>query len=158
MVRPGRLDKLLYVDLPTPSERVEILRAQTKRTPLGPDVNLDAVARDTGCDGFSGADLGALVREAAVSALREVFDSVEGMGEGDEDEEAGEVEAVRPVVVEQRHFLEAVRKTSPSVSVAQRKRFATLRAKFAGLPVGHAKDKLRETEADGPGGVEETTT
>ncbi|KAK4702255.1 ribosome biogenesis ATPase, partial [Phenoliferia sp. Uapishka_3] len=154
MVRPGRLDKLLYVDLPTPSERVEILRAQTKRTPLGPDVDLDFVARHAECDGFSGADLGALVREAAVSALREVFDSVEGMGEGDAEDETAEVEAVKPVMVEQRHFMDAVKKTSPSVSVAQRKRFAQLRAKFAGVPIGHPKvTELKESKEDGVGAL-----
>lgn len=143
MVRPGRLDKLLYVDLPTPAERVEILRAQTKRTPMGPDVDLEVVARNAGCDGFSGADLSALVREAAVSALREVFAMVEM---GDEDEEDHDApRAVPPqVVVEMRHFMTAVVKTAPSVSASQRRRFATLRAKFAGQPVGHAKEGREE--------------
>ena len=82
----------------------------------------------------------------------EVFDSVEGMGEGDAEDETAEVESVRPVVVEQRHFMDAVKKTSPSVSVAQRKRFAQLRAKFAGVPVGHAKIAKVEEVAGGAGG------
>ncbi|KAM0754556.1 AAA-domain-containing protein [Meredithblackwellia eburnea MCA 4105] len=160
MVRPGRLDKLLYVDLPTPDERVDILRAQTNKTPLAHDVDLDLVGRHKGCEGFSGADLGALVREAAVSALREVFDSVESsMRDGGEDEEEEEEERerrvdlgtmhARPPVVSQRHFMEAVGRTNPSVSVAQRKRFAALRAKFTGVPVGHAKEKLGTEEGEG---------
>jgi len=71
MLRPGRLDKLLYVPLPTPHARVDILRAATRRTPLGSDVSLPDLAHDPRCNGFSGADLAALVREAAVNALRD---------------------------------------------------------------------------------------
>ncbi|KAJ3059851.1 hypothetical protein HDU98_004118, partial [Podochytrium sp. JEL0797] len=70
MLRPGRLDKTLYVDLPTPEERFEILKTITRKTPVGQGVSLEAVARDSRADGFSGADLAALVREAAVAALR----------------------------------------------------------------------------------------
>ncbi|ORY80686.1 P-loop containing nucleoside triphosphate hydrolase protein [Leucosporidium creatinivorum] len=142
MVRPGRLDKLLYVDLPSPDERVEILRAQTRKTPLGEDVDLETIARAEGCNGFSGADLSALVREAAVMALREVFSAVDM----DDDEEStmdggAPKQPLAPVKVEQRHFLTAVARTPPSVSSSQRRRFATLRAKFAGQPVGHAKEE-----------------
>lgn len=156
MVRPGRLDKLLYVDLPTPSERIEILRALTKKTPLSKDVNLELIGKDPGCDGLSGADLGALVREAAVSALREVFASSSINSNLDEEDEVEgeegrekELEVTGPVVVQMRHFVEAIKRTPPSVSVAQRRRFALLRAKFAGQPVGHAK------EGSGEGGKEE---
>lgn len=70
MMRPGRLDKLLYVPLPTESARVDILRTAARKTPLASDVDLGAVAADARCDGFSGADLAALVREAAVNSLR----------------------------------------------------------------------------------------
>lgn len=147
MVRPGRLDKLLYVDLPSPDERVEILKAQTKRTPLADDVDLRAVAYADKVEGFSGADLSAVVREAAVSALREVF---AGLEMGDEDGgEAKPIELEGKVEVRMRHFEEAVRRTSPSVSVAQRRRFAVLKAKFAGQPVGHAKEVGEKGEVAG---------
>lgn len=146
MVRPGRLDKLLYVDLPSPDERVEILRAQTRKTPLGEDVDLETIARAEGCNGFSGADLSALVREAAVMALREVFSAVDMDDEGESTMEGGPPkQPLAPVKVEQRHFLTAVDRTPPSVSSSQRRRFATLRAKFAGQPVGHAKEEGGET-------------
>lgn len=166
MVRPGRLDKLLYVDLPTPEERIEILVAQTKKTPLdldeasGDRVDFGVIARAKECEGFSGADLSALVREAAVSALREAFSKVE-MGDEDGQEEArggGGMESTTTtttkeevtVRVGQRHFVEALKKTFPSVSVAQRKRFNLLRIKFAGQPVGHAKEgREREREVRG---------
>ncbi|RHZ47246.1 hypothetical protein Glove_586g44 [Diversispora epigaea] len=70
MMRPGRLDKLLYVELPTELERLEILRTLSKQTPLSNNVSLENIARDPRCTDFSGADLASLVREAAVAALR----------------------------------------------------------------------------------------
>lgn len=75
MTRPGRLDKLLYVNLPSPSERAEILCAIGRRTPWAAEVDLAAVALDPRCDRFSGADLAALVREAAMAAVRESIES-----------------------------------------------------------------------------------
>jgi ribosome biogenesis ATPase len=64
------LDKLLYVALPGPEARAAILQAQTQRTPLFVDVDLGAIGRSPRVQGFSGADLAALVREAAVLSLR----------------------------------------------------------------------------------------
>lgn len=68
--RPGRLDKLLYVPLPGPEARAAILGAQTARTPLAPGVDLGPLGRSPRVQGFSGADLAALVREAAVLSLK----------------------------------------------------------------------------------------
>ncbi len=70
MCRPGRLDKLLYVPVPGPEARVAILQALTRRSPLALDVDLDEVAVSPAADGYSGADLAALVREAAVLSLK----------------------------------------------------------------------------------------
>ncbi|SCV72657.1 BQ2448_4194 [Microbotryum intermedium] len=151
MVRPGRLDKLLYVDLPTNEERIDILRAQTNKTPLGPDVDLAMIALDSRCDGFSGADLSALVREAAVMALRDVFDRVDFQDENPSTLSSNAPlfsEGSAQIKVEMRHFLVALGRTNPSVSVAQRKRFKALRAKFAGQPVGHAKETAEELSAE----------
>ncbi|XP_002434443.4 nuclear valosin-containing protein-like [Ixodes scapularis] len=72
MLRPGRLDEVLYVGLPSPDERVEILKTLTRngsRPPLNASVSLEELGKDSRCDGFSGADLAALVRQAAVIAL-----------------------------------------------------------------------------------------
>jgi ribosome biogenesis ATPase len=72
MLRPGRLGTSVFIDLPTASERVEILKAlYSKALPFAPlDPYLDVVATDTRCDGYSGADLGNLHQAAAVAALR----------------------------------------------------------------------------------------
>ena len=68
--RPGRLDKVLYVPLPPPAGRSEILGALTRRTPLAPGVDLAGLGAGPRTAGFSGADLAALVREAAVASLK----------------------------------------------------------------------------------------
>uniref|UniRef100_A0A673C4Q2 AAA+ ATPase domain-containing protein n=1 Tax=Sphaeramia orbicularis TaxID=375764 RepID=A0A673C4Q2_9TELE len=73
ILRPGRLDKTLYVGLPPPADRHAILVTITKggtKPHLDQDVSLEEIANDERCDCFTGADLTALVREASVNALR----------------------------------------------------------------------------------------
>ncbi len=69
LLRPGRFDRHVTVDLPTKKGRLEILKVHTRNTPLAVDVNLDSIARGT--VGMSGADLANLVNEAALLATRE---------------------------------------------------------------------------------------
>merc|ERR1712166_1225479 len=85
MKRPGRLDKLLKVGLPDAEGRVQILKALARNTPLSADVDLELAAKDPRCDGFSGADMAALIREAAIHALQTLQNSA---GEDDEHDEA----------------------------------------------------------------------
>jgi len=69
MLRPGRLETLLFVDLPGPEERVEILRALIQgRKGANFPVGTEEIARR--CEGFSGADLEALMRKAGQNAIR----------------------------------------------------------------------------------------
>ncbi|KAK8807589.1 hypothetical protein WA171_000543, partial [Blastocystis sp. BT1] len=70
MLRPGRLDQLLLVPLPSPEDRLDILRTITRKTPLAEDVDLTRIAMDKRCERFSGADLSNLVREASLTAIR----------------------------------------------------------------------------------------
>ncbi|KAI3362906.1 hypothetical protein L3Q82_011510, partial [Scortum barcoo] len=73
ILRPGRLDKTLYVGLPPPADRHAILLTITKggtKPQLEQDVCLEEIAIDERCDCFTGADLTALVREASINALR----------------------------------------------------------------------------------------
>ncbi|RKR88872.1 transitional endoplasmic reticulum ATPase [Micromonospora pisi] len=69
LLRPGRLERLVYVPPPDASGRADILRAVAKPVPLAPDVDLAALAESL--HGFSAADCAALVREAALAAMRE---------------------------------------------------------------------------------------
>ena len=66
LLRPGRFDREISVDLPDSEGRLEILRVHTRQVPLAEDLELEAVARGTPT--FSGADLEALVNEAALIA------------------------------------------------------------------------------------------
>ena len=59
MLRPGRLDKRLYVPLPSREERTSILLAVARRAKIASGVDLTAVAHDSRTEGFSGADLAA---------------------------------------------------------------------------------------------------
>uniref|UniRef100_A0AAQ5X0Y9 Nuclear VCP like n=1 Tax=Amphiprion ocellaris TaxID=80972 RepID=A0AAQ5X0Y9_AMPOC len=73
LLRPGRLDKTLYVGLPPPADRHAILLTITQggnKPRLEEDVSLEEIAFDERCNNFTGADLTALVREASVNALR----------------------------------------------------------------------------------------
>lgn len=124
MLRPGRLDKTLYVDLPTSIERFEILKTLTRSTPLKRDqVDLHAIAFDNRCEGFSGADLAALIREAAVTALRRTLlakpYSTENGDDNDDD-----------VSVDQSCFEVAFKKIHPSVSAKDKRKFEMLRRRF----------------------------
>jgi transitional endoplasmic reticulum ATPase len=69
LLRPGRLEKLVYVPPPDAAARSAILRAAVKHVPLDPSVDLDALGART--EGYSAADCAALVREAALTAMRE---------------------------------------------------------------------------------------
>lgn len=136
MVRPGRLDKLLYVDLPSPAEQAEILRTLTRNVPLDDTcatmrADIERLVSQR-CVGYSGADLAALVREAGVTALKRTIGALDDMDEG--------AECPR-VVVGMADFVKALDKVSPSVSVAQRRKYQNLRSKFAGLPVRVGKDE-----------------
>lgn len=75
LLRPGRMGRLVFVPPPDAEARAAILRAASKKTPLGEGVDLDAVGADT--EGYSGADLAALIREAALAAMRRSFDAPE---------------------------------------------------------------------------------
>ncbi|MGW5556405.1 AAA family ATPase [Micromonospora sp. NPDC003944] len=69
LLRPGRLERLVYVPPPDGPARAEILRAASRQVPLAPDVDLSALGDEL--TGFSAADCAALVREAALAAMRE---------------------------------------------------------------------------------------
>ncbi len=69
LLRPGRFDRRVTIDLPDRKDREDILKVHSKEKPFGPDVNLAVVAERT--PGFSGAELYSLMNEAAILAARE---------------------------------------------------------------------------------------
>jgi transitional endoplasmic reticulum ATPase len=93
LLRPGRFDRIIYVPPPDFRARLEILLIHTRSTPLAKDVDLEEIARRT--EGYSGADLELLVREATFLALREDINAKE---------------------VAMRHFEAALNKVKPSIT------------------------------------------
>jgi ribosome biogenesis ATPase len=75
MMRPGRLETRLFVDLPGATERVEILRALIRNKPIPAEVA--QIAASSACDGYSGADLESLIRKAGQHALKNKKNRVE---------------------------------------------------------------------------------
>lgn len=75
LLRPGRLERLVFVPPPDADARKAILRASGKSVPLADDVDLDALAVDL--DGYSAADCSALLREAALAAMRRSIDAAD---------------------------------------------------------------------------------
>jgi transitional endoplasmic reticulum ATPase len=78
LLRPGRLERLVYVPPPDAGARADILRAAGRNTPLADDVDLDALGAEL--DGYSAADCAAVLREAALTAMRESLDATEVTG------------------------------------------------------------------------------
>ncbi|XP_036612907.1 nuclear valosin-containing protein-like isoform X1 [Trichosurus vulpecula] len=118
ILRPGRLDKILFVGLPSPADRFAILKTITKNgttPPLDVSVSLEAIAHDPRCDCFSGADLYLLVREASICVLRQEMSSHQSGNK------KGEVK------VSQEHFEEAFKKVKPSTSKEDQLMYEKLR-------------------------------
>ncbi|TGZ84322.1 AAA-domain-containing protein [Ascodesmis nigricans] len=139
MLRPGRLDKPILVDLPTFEEKVEIFRTLTRKTPMAPDVDLEEVLRDKRTERYSGADLSALVREATTEALRtalkartdRMMQRITEVGEdGNLKMDAG-AEGELTVVVGMDDFRKGVGRVKESVNEKQRMVYTRLATTFA---------------------------
>lgn len=132
MLRPGRLDKPILVDLPTLEEKIEILRTLCRKTPLSPDVDFGKVLSDERTARYSGADLSALVREATMEALRGKLR--ERQREREERVARGEGEVVEEgaveVVVGMREFEVGVGRVRESVTKEQEKGYRRLATTF----------------------------
>ncbi|GGL53477.1 CDC48 family AAA ATPase [Halocalculus aciditolerans] len=119
LLRPGRLDRHVHVPVPDRDAREAILEVHTRNKPLADDVDLADVARRT--DGFVGADLEALAREATMNATREFINSVDP-------EEA--IESVGNVRVTADHFEQALDEVTPSVDEDVREQYDEIEQRF----------------------------
>ena len=109
VLRPGRFDRLVFIGSPDRKGRLKIFKIHTKDTPLADDVDLEALADIT--EGYVGADIESVCREAVMIALRENFD----------------VESV-----EMRHFREALKKVKPTVTENIAQFYEKIEAQFKG--------------------------
>lgn len=143
MLRPGRLDKLLYVRLPDCDGRLAILKKHVRRSPLADDVDLFAIASDPRAEGMSGADMSAMVREASIQALREAQQKMREKYKTATDYAKAASGGERPtVLIEQRHFMFAFTKVRASVSEESRKRYERLHQKLMNF-----KPQLEKSDA-----------
>ena len=106
LLRPGRIDRLVYVPPPNKGERAEIFKVHLKDKPLGEDIDINMLAAST--EGYVGADIAAICQEATMLALREVIK--EGM------DKTALKEALRSKKIEKRHFDEAIKKVRPTMT------------------------------------------
>jgi len=97
LLRPGRLERIIEVPAPDLRERVEIFKVHTRNMPLDSSVNLEDLAIRT--EGYTGADIAALCREAGLIALREKV-----------------LNGANKISVNQKHFELALKKVKPSIT------------------------------------------
>ena len=117
LLRPGRFDKILLVNAPTIEGRENILKIHTKDMPLAKGVKVSDLAKEI--EGYTGADIEALAREAAMIALREDMEAKE---------------------VKKKHFDEAKNKVQPSVTKQSISTYKKIEEKF----LNNAKAAIRE--------------
>ena len=110
LLRPGRLDRLVYIPMPNKESRKEILKIHTRKIPLESQEILEELANQT--ENYSGADLESLCREAVISSLRENIDQRN---------------------VAERHFTEAFKIVLPSVDESVKKYYETFSSTIAGV-------------------------
>lgn len=138
MLRPGRLDKTLFIELPNRNEKLDILKTIIKSngTPVAEDVNLENIIDDERVRNFSGADLASLVRESSVLALKRRFfknNEIQSVGENDLDKEFEDLSVGfddHRIVVGVEDFHHALQKIKPSVSDKDRIKYDRLNKKM----------------------------
>lgn len=108
LMRPGRFDRIVYVPVPEEEGRLQILKIHTKNIPIE---NKDEIIEDLSkkTEGFTGADIESLAREAAMLALREDINTKK---------------------VTKKHFDKAMEKVLPSVSKADQQRYQQIESQY----------------------------
>lgn len=123
ILRPGRLDQLIYIPLPDEKSREAILKANLRKSPIAKDVDLTYIAKIT--HGFSGADLTEICQRACKLAIREAIEAeIKRQKEKKDNEAAMDVEEQDPVPeIRRDHFEEALKYARRSVSDADIRKY-----------------------------------
>jgi len=116
LLRPGRLDSLIYIPLPDLEARISIFKAVTRKTPCAKNVSMQQLARLT--EGFSGADIAEICQVAAKAAVRESIEAEARYKSAQELQGDEEVEMDYDPVPElkRKHFEEALKCARRSVA------------------------------------------
>merc|ERR1711937_31604 len=122
LLRPGRLDQLIYIPLPDLPARQGILESTLRKSPIAPNVPMSFIAQKT--EGFSGADLAELCQRAAKAAIRDAI-AADELKTGDDamDTEMGSE-------IGRKHFEEAFAGARRSVDATQLAKYDQFRKKF----------------------------
>jgi transitional endoplasmic reticulum ATPase len=121
LLRPGRLDQLIYIPLPDKPSRQGILESTLKKSPIAPNVSLGFLAELT--DGFSGADLAELCQRAAKAAIRDAIAADELKTDDMDVDAASEIA--------RKHFEEAMAGARRSVSQTDLAKYDQFRQKMS---------------------------
>lgn len=143
LLRPGRLDKLVQCTMPTQEERLDILQTVLASTPMkcGKDVRFEALAEQT--QGYSGADLTAILSNAQLAAVQEEIKRQEDEVTS-QDSPAAAAAPATSLCLFARHFAAALDETPPSVSHRQADRYQTIYNRF----ISSKQDIAEETRFD----------
>ncbi|MEM1956741.1 MAG: CDC48 family AAA ATPase [Archaeoglobaceae archaeon] len=120
LLRPGRIERHIYIPPPDKEARKEIFRIHLRGKPLSEDVSVEELAEKT--EGYSGADIEAVCREAGMLAIREAVAHIR------DPREAKEI--AQKVKITRKHFEEALRKVKPSLTKEDLRRFETFMKDF----------------------------
>jgi len=153
LMRPGRLDQLIYIPMPDVDSRLGILKSTLRNSPVSKDVDLRYIAEST--EKFTGADLTEICQRAAKLAIREEIEKDKlrsELGDGVEQETVTEISEILP-----KHFEDAIRNARRSVSdkdMAQYSSFARTMQAASVINVGNGS----LAEFSFPGSSQTTTT
>jgi transitional endoplasmic reticulum ATPase len=128
LLRPGRLDQLIYIPLPDLPSRYAILKANLRKSPIASDVDLNTIARYT--EGFSGADLTEICQRASKAAIRESIEAdarIQAMKNLNPDYKGGD-DPVPEIC--RKHFEEALRHARRSVTMTDLDKYENFKRKF----------------------------
>ncbi|KAH8582143.1 CDC48 like AAA ATPase [Cryptosporidium sp. chipmunk genotype I] len=130
LLRPGRLDQLIYIPLPDLPARVSVLQAILRKSPLSKNVPISFIAQKT--EGFSGADLAELCQRAAKAAIRDAI-AAEELKKASGDDNAMKIEDETDnhiYEIGRKHFEEAFAGARRSVSITDLAKYDQFRMKF----------------------------
>jgi len=119
LLRPGRFDRILLVNVPDKKAREEVFRVHTEGMPLAKDIKLSNLAEKT--KNYVGADIEAVCREAAMLALREDLNTKE---------------------ITSKHFEEALKKTQPSIRDQDIKKYEEIESQYLRTARGAALQEI----------------
>ncbi|WP_134670015.1 CDC48 family AAA ATPase [Halorussus marinus] len=134
LLRPGRLDRHVHVPVPDEDARKAIFEVHTREKPVADDVDLDRLAAET--EGYVGADIEAVAREASMAASREFIHSVDPEDIGD---------SVGNVRVSKEHFEQALTEVTPSVTEETKERYEEIEEQFDTAEPETEQDQLGRT-------------